>query len=109
MYAAADVVVCPSDFESYGKANLEAMACGVPVVSTRRGGPSETIVDGVTGFLVDPGDADAIATKVLRLLKDAELRASMGHAGRERMTSLFSTEAAASAYTEIYEELLGLN
>ena len=109
VYAAADVVVCPSDFESYGIANLEAMACGVPVVSTRRGGPSETIVDEETGFLLDPGDAIALATKVLRLLKDAEMRASMGNAGRERMMARFSTESAVSAYTEIYEQLLGLS
>ena len=106
VYAAADVVVCPSEFESYGKANLEAMACGVPVVSSRRGGPSETVVDGATGFLVDSGDADAMAAHVLRLLGDAELRAVMGAAGRQRIETDFSLEAAGAAYRRIFDELL---
>ena len=56
----------PSEFESYGKANLEAMACGVPVVSSRRGGPSETSsVMASPDFLVDSGDAYALAEQVL--------------------------------------------
>ena len=54
VYAAADIFVCPSAFESYGLANLEAMACALPVVSTGCGGPAETIVDGVTGFSLNP-------------------------------------------------------
>ena len=109
VYAAADVFVCPSDFESFGKANLEAMACGKPVVSTRRGGPSETIVDGVSGFLVDSGDVDALSENVLKLLRNAELRARMGAAGRARVKSTFSADAAASAYVKIFDELLGLS
>ena len=110
VYAAADVFVCPSEFESYGKANLEAMACGVPVVSSRRGGPSETIGDGVTGFLVDSGDAHALAEKVLRLLRDRELRARMGAAGSENISSPhFSSEAAAAAHTQIFDKLLRLS
>lgn len=109
VYATADVFVCPSDFESYGKANLEAMACALPVVSTRRGGPSETIAEDLTGFLVDPGDADALAKGVLRLLRDAPLRARMGAAGRDRVERKFSTEAAAAAHSAIYENLLALN
>ena len=109
VFAAADVFVCPSDFESYGVANLEAMACALPVVSTRRGGPSETIVEGVTGFLVDPGDADALAKQVLRLLHDAPLRARMGAAGREHVERNFSAAAAAAAHSAIFESLLALS
>ena len=109
VYAAADVFVCPSDFESYGKANLEAMACALPVVSTRRGGPSETIAEGVAGFLVDPGDADALAKQVLRLLKDAPLRTVMGAAGREQVERNFSADAAAAAHSAIFEDLLALS
>ena len=109
VYAAADVFVCPSEFESYGKANLEAMACGVPVVSSRRGGPSETIGDGVTGFLVDSGDAYALAEQALRLLRDGELRARMGIAGSEHVKSAFSAEAAAAAHTRIFDKLLRLS
>ena len=109
VYAAADVFVCPSDFESYGKANLEAMACARPVVSTRRGGPAETIVDGVTGYLVDPGDADALARQTLRLLADAPLRRRMGAAGREQVQRRFSAEAAAAAHSALFEDLLAIS
>ena len=106
VYAAADVFVCPSDFESYGLANLEAMACGKPVASTRRGGPSETIVDGITGYLVDPGDADALARHTLLLLEDARLRERMGAAGRRHVARNFSTAAVAQAHRKIFESLL---
>ncbi len=106
VYATADVFVCPSDFESLGIANLEAMACGLPVVSTRRGGPSETIVHGETGFLVEPGDVDALATNVMRLLHDAALREQMGAAGSRRLRERFSIMAAAEAHMQLYEGLL---
>ena len=109
VYAAADVFVCPSEFESYGLANLEAMACALPVVSTDRGGPAETIAEGVTGFLVDPGDANALATQALRLLNDAPLRARMGLAGREHVKRSFSADAAAAAHSAIFEDLLALS
>jgi len=106
VYAAADVFVCPSDFESYGLANLEAMACALPAVSTRRGGPSETIAEGVTGFLADPGDAEALAERVLQLLNDAPLRRRMGAAGRDRVMQSFSVGAAAAAHCAIFDDLL---
>lgn len=98
--AAADVVVCSSFFESYGMVNVEAMASGTPVVSTNRGGPSETVVDGETGFLVEPGDAAALAEGVLRLLRDADLRASMSAAGRRRVVAQFSAQSTAQTFTE---------
>lgn len=106
VYAAADVVVCPSEYESYGIANLEAMACGIPVVSTDAGGPAETIVDGETGYLVDSGDSEALARAALRLLADGELRARLGAAGRRRILTHFSPASAAAAYTRRYRELL---
>jgi len=109
VYAAADVFVCPSDFESYGLANLEAMACALPVVSSRRGGPSETIAENLTGYLVDAGDADALAERVLQLLNDAPLRSRMGAAGRERVLRSFSLGAAAAAHSAIFEDLLALS
>lgn len=106
VYAAADIFVCPSDFESYGIANLEAMACGLPVVSTRRGGPSETIVHGETGYLVDAGDVDALSADVLRLLNDAGLREQMGAAGRLHIRKTFSIAAAADEHRKLYLKLL---
>lgn len=109
VYAAADVVVCPSDFESYGKANLEAMACGRPVVSSRRGGPSETILDGVTGFLVDSGDAETMAAQVLRLLREGDLRHQMGRAAAEHASVRFSAGAAAAVQMRYFDDLLRLS
>lgn len=104
--AAADVVVCSSQFESYGMVNVEAMASGVPVVSTRRGGPSETVTDGETGFLVDPGDAEALAKRVLLLLRDADLRQRMGAAGRARVEQLFSARTMAANFDSTLRNLL---
>ena len=109
VYAAADVFVCPSEFESYGKANLEAMACGKPVVSSRRGGPSETILDGVTGFLVESGDADAMAAQVLRLLREGDLRHQMGRAATEHASVRFSAGASAAAQKRYFDDLLRLS
>ena len=109
VYAAADVVVCASEFESYGRANLEAMACGKPVVSTNRGGPLETILQGETGFLVDPDDVAGMAKAVLRLLEDENLREQIGRAGRHHVQQHFSTSAAAEAYARVFEDLLSVN
>jgi glycosyltransferase involved in cell wall biosynthesis len=104
--AAADVVVCSSDFESYGMVNVEAMASGKPVVSTRRGGPSETVVDGETGFLVDPRDSAALAEQVIRLLRDPALRARMGAAGRARVEANFAAEVTAARFGAQIDRLL---
>lgn len=104
---AADVVVCSSHFESYGMVHVESMACGVPVVSTRRGGPSETVVEGETGFLVDAGDDAALADRVLRLLRDPALRAQMGAAGRARAEAHFSAEAMAAQFASAMAPLTG--
>ncbi|MFN8377934.1 MAG: glycosyltransferase family 4 protein [Anaerolineae bacterium] len=103
--AAADVVVCSSQFESYGMVAVETMASGKPIVSTRRGGPSETIAEGETGFLVDAGDAVALADRTIRLLRDPVLRQRMGEAGRARVDAHFSARAMASHFMEVMERL----
>lgn len=104
--AAADVVVCSSHFESYGMVNVEAMASGKPVVSTRRGGPSETVVHGETGFLVDPGDAAGLAQYTLMLLRDPDLRKQMGAAGRARVERHFSAPVVAAQFAHTLNRLL---
>lgn len=109
VYGAADVIVCASDFESYGKANLEAMACGKAVVSTNRGGPAETILDGETGLLVPPGDPAALAANVIRLLRDPAERERLGQAGRNRIESVFAADSAARAYETIFDGLISTN
>lgn len=104
--AAADVVVCSSHFESYGMVHLETMASGRPIVSTRRGGPSETVLDGVTGLLAEPHDPDALASQVLRLLRDPALRETMGAAGRARVLERFSARACADAFMDALDAAL---
>ena len=105
LLAASDVVVCSSRFESFGMVPVEAMACGVPVVSTNRGGPSETLIDGETGFLVPPGRADLIAARVVTLLADDALRNRMGRAGRLRVEERFTVSRYAARMTDVFESL----
>ena len=102
---ASDVLVCPSDFETYGVANVEAMACGVPVVSTNVGGPSETIADGETGFLVPPRDSNALAARVKQLLGDDALRAHMRANARTRAEKLFALSASVAQLENLYTRL----
>lgn len=105
VYQAADVVICASDFESYGKANLEAMACGVPVVSTNVGGPVETVLDGETGYLVPPRDVTALALYTLLLLRDPALRSQMGLAARRHVQERFSVAAMREHYERVFDRL----
>ncbi len=104
--AAADVVVCSSHFESYGMVHIETMASGKPIVSTRRGGPSETVRDGETGFLTDAGDDAALADRVVTLLGDPALRARLGTAGRAHVLAHFSAEAMAARFADHIAPLL---
>lgn len=104
--AAADVVVCPSDFETFGKVNLEAMACGTPVVSTNRGGPAETVLEGETGYLVPPRDPAALADRVRHLLLNPAVRAQMGKNGRQHVMRHFAAETGVRQYVDIFQKAL---
>ncbi len=106
LLTAADVLVCSSWFESFGLAVTEAMACGIPVVSTNRGGPAETVLNGETGFLTPPGRDDLIADRTLQLLADEHLRRQMGEAGRLRICRFFSLERYASEFERLIGELI---
>lgn len=91
LYEEADVVVYPTvGEEPYGLVPLEAMSMERPVVASRSGGITETIVDGVTGFLVKPGDPAALAERVERLLRDREFSRRMGQAGRRHVIDNFN-------------------
>ena len=104
--AAADVVVCASDFESYGKVNLEAMACATPVVSTNQGGPAETIVHDETGYLVAPNAPGALAERVIYLLRHPAERQRLGANGRQRVLEHFSAATSARLYRAFFLSLL---
>ncbi len=103
---ASDVLACPSLFETYGMANIEAMACGVPVVSTNVGGPSETIVDGETGFLVPPRDPGALSQRMIQLLGDPALRQQMGTQGRRRVLEHYALADDVARLERVYREAL---
>jgi len=77
-YSAAELVVVPSHYESFGMVALEAMACGTPVVASKVGGLAYNVQDGQTGFLVPNGDDEALAAKIRLLLSDQELRRKLG-------------------------------
>ncbi len=105
-YERAAVVVAPSRREGYGVVPREAMAWARPVVATAVGGLVDAVEDGVTGLLVPPGDTAALRAAVERLLGDAELRARLGAAAREKAQRELSFDVAAERLQAVYEEAL---
>jgi D-inositol-3-phosphate glycosyltransferase len=77
-YSAADVLIMPSHYESFGMVALEAMACGTPVVASQVGGLAFLIQDGITGFVVPDGDPRALSDRITRLLTEPDLRQRLG-------------------------------
>jgi D-inositol-3-phosphate glycosyltransferase len=95
-----DVVVAVPWYEPFGIAPIEAMACGVPVIATAVGGMLDTVVDGVTGVLVQPGTPDGISAAARALLANADVRSAMGRNAAERVRALYTWERIA-AQTEL--------
>jgi glycosyltransferase involved in cell wall biosynthesis len=106
-YERAAVVACPSLREGYGVACREAMAWGRPVVAAAVGGLLDAVESERTGLLVRPGDVPELRAALERLLGDADLRARLGAAARERARSSFSHEAATARLVELYGRLAG--
>jgi alpha-maltose-1-phosphate synthase len=98
--------VCPSVYEPLGIVNLEAMACGTPVVASAVGGVPEVVVDGETGLLVRPGDPRALAAAVNELLADPGRARAMGEAGRRRAVEAFSWPRIAEQTVALYRSLV---
>ncbi|HSM60732.1 MAG TPA: glycosyltransferase family 4 protein [Longimicrobiales bacterium] len=92
--------------EPFGRVLIEAMALGIPVVAAASGGPLEIVEDGVTGRLVDPGDADTAGGVLVALLRDAELRGRMGRAAAHRARKLFSRDAHTAGVAGVYDRVL---
>lgn len=107
LLAALDVFVLCSYTESFPNAILEAMAMGRPVVATNVGGTPELVEEGKTGYLVPVGDAEAIARRIVQLLRNPPLRSEMGQAGLERVKRDFTTERVKQQLEELYDSLLG--
>ncbi|MDP9348971.1 MAG: glycosyltransferase family 4 protein [Gemmatimonadota bacterium] len=105
-YALADVVVVPSFQESFSLSAVEAMSCRRPVVASRLGGLVEVVDDGVTGVLVNPGDAGALAGGLHELLGSPEKMERMGKAGYERFRARFTLEAMIAGWRAVYGEAM---
>jgi glycosyltransferase involved in cell wall biosynthesis len=106
LLARAGLFVLPSLSEGLSLTLLEAMARGLPVVTTAVGGSPEVVVDGQTGFLVPPAAPEPLAEKLLLLLTRPELACSLGLAGRRRVEDHFSTQAMLNQYEQLYDRVV---
>lgn len=106
LLAASDIFMIPSGNESFGLSALEAMACGVPVISSDVGGLPEVNVHGETGYVVPMGDIEMLAQRIRELLENEPLRQQMGEASLVRATTLFSIENLIPRYEDLYESVL---
>jgi glycosyltransferase involved in cell wall biosynthesis len=103
-YAKASLAVIPSMYEGFGMPAGEAMACGIPVVSTTGGALPEVVGD--AGVLVPPGDAAALEKAIVSLLDDRQRRQELGEAGLNRVKGAFTWRHAAMKMTDIYREAI---
>ena len=103
---ACDVLVHPATMEGFANVAVQAMASGIPVVSSAVGGMPESVRDGVTGLLVPPCDPPALAAALMRLLDDPALRARLGEQGRRIVEQEFNTDAMIEGNLRVYRELL---
>jgi N-acetyl-alpha-D-glucosaminyl L-malate synthase BshA len=104
--AIADIMLMPSELESFGLAALEAMACEVVPISTRAGGVPEVIDHGKTGYLADVGDVDTMARYAIELLGDEKRLREMGKAARAVAKDRFSASKIVQQYEDFYRRVL---
>ena len=102
----ADLMVMPSEMESFGLAALEGMACSVPSIATLVGGVPELIDDGVNGLLFPIGDVEAMAAAAIALLQDEGRLAAMSAAARKTASDRFCASRIIPLYEEYYERVL---
>ncbi|MEJ5240912.1 MAG: glycosyltransferase family 4 protein [Anaerolineales bacterium] len=107
-YHRANLFLFPSRHEGMPNAVLEAMAAGLPVVATRIAGSEELVLDGLTGRLVPPEDAEALREALRPLLVEAGLRQRMGKAALERVQAHYSWESAARQYLQLLQRVRGV-
>ncbi|NLX94930.1 MAG: glycosyltransferase [Rhodopirellula sp.] len=105
LLALVDVVLLTSKMEANPVSILEAMACEKPVVATRVGSVPETVLDGQTGFLVDPENDREIATRTVELLRDRQRAAAMGRRGREHVLAHASIEQMVQGYQDLIADI----
>lgn len=105
-YSAAEVLIMPSHYESFGMVALEAMACGTPVVASQVGGLAFLVKDGVTGFVVPGGEPELLADTLTRLICEPELRRKLGRQAAEYARN-YSWDIIATKLAGIYSQLIG--
>jgi glycosyltransferase involved in cell wall biosynthesis len=105
-FSAADVFVIPSTQEAFGQTALESMACGTPVVGFAVGGIPDVIQTGVCGLLVPPGNVEALADAINRLLGNEDVRVEMSANGRQIAVEAYALEVQARRYIDLYEQLV---
>jgi D-inositol-3-phosphate glycosyltransferase len=104
-YSAAEVVVVPSHYESFGLVALEAMACGTPVVASQVGGLAHLVQDGITGFFVPNGNADILSDRLGCLICNKDLREKMGRQAAEYARQ-YAWEKITEKIIDLYEQLI---
>lgn len=102
----SNILLLPSYAEGFPNALLEAMAVGLPVITTHVGGIPDIIKDGENGFLIQPRDVDALKEKILMLVNNKELREEMGRKNRELVKEKYSWDKIAEKIREVYDEVL---
>ena len=106
LLSVSDVLMLPSELESFGLVALEAMASEVPVIATKVGGVHEVVEDGRDGFLFEVGDTESMADAALMLLEDPERRIEMGRSGRAHAKDMFCHEIIVKRYLELYQRTI---
>lgn len=104
----ADLLLLPSEKESFGLVALEAMACGVPTIGSLAGGIPELVAHGTTGFLAPVGDTERMAEYAVRLLSDESMYARFREACLERARTTFCNDRITAEYERIYYRVLGI-
>ncbi len=106
LLSAADLFLMPSQSESFGLSALEAMACGVPVVSSSVGGLPELLVHGETGFIAEIGDIQRMARYAIDLLTNEQKHSLFADASRRRAVEMFDVKKVVDLYEGFYERVL---
>jgi glycosyltransferase involved in cell wall biosynthesis len=104
---ASDVFAFPTEDEAFGLALAEAMACGLPAVTTAVGGLVDFVEDGVNALVIQPGDEQGLATGLARLMSDPMLSARLGAAGRQRVLERYAQDRVTQVYEELFGSLVG--
>ncbi|MBI1763656.1 MAG: N-acetyl-alpha-D-glucosaminyl L-malate synthase BshA [Acidobacteria bacterium] len=102
----ADLLLLPSETESFGLSALEALACEVPVIASRVGGLPEVVLDGQSGYLIEVGDVQTLAERAVEILTDETKQRSFGQRGRAHAVEQFNTERVIPQYVTLYERVI---